>query len=387
MKLFISYSYAHKHSSAGRRARLMNERFLKSSNWEIITSNLSTQSDSNVTIISSASSKFFTPISYKTSAIKLMIKKLVSFVLWPDRGLFWSFRAYKQIYSRLKSAPESSIKIAALAYPFSSILLGAVLKKKFSARTHFTAHFIDAFYLVNKGNGTSFIFRPLNYLCEKFVYQQADLIILNKAKKNEFIKNFPNFILKAKFVDELPGNLFSINSNVKERNRCFFAGSLYKNIRNPEEVLRLFCSLEEMLLVAAGNTNDCQSFFEKYTGSNLKHIGMINHQEMELEYSKSEFLINIDNQDQAQQPPGKIIEYMLLQKPIVNFYKGNSVSGGLLKEHSLKNISYIEIDLDADATENIKMLKSFFNSTEDSTEKLFQVEDSFKSLEKVYHDV
>jgi hypothetical protein len=376
-KYLISYSYSHLHSSSGKRLRILNKYFLRNNGWKIITSQISKSQEDNVEQISTLIDRFIKPVSYSNTTTKRGFKKILLNILWPDKGIFWAIKTTWILIKRLLGSNES-FEIVTVSYPFSSHLVGAVLKWLFPQRVELKTHYIDGFYLINKGNGAPQFLSLLSYLSEIFTYRMSSKIIVNNSKRSEFEQLFFKYKNKTIYVDELPGlYLENIKDESLSKGRCLFAGSLYLKIRNPFKVLELFKELPEFNLVLAGNLNDCQEVLNQ---KHVAYIGLLDEKAVIDQLKMADILINIDNQDQNQQPPGKIIEYMQLQKPIINFYINKSISGENLRKFSLKNDSYLEVNLADDTQLNLNKIRSFI-----PTEKpLFNVPNNFENLYRIY---
>ena len=199
-------------------------------------------------------------------------------------------------------------------------------------------------------------------------------------KVHQHANKFQNYLEKCTPVDELPGlYLDSLQSKTEGIGRCLFAGSLYKGIRNPDKVIEIFSKIPHLKLKVAGNLNDCVDILSH---KHIEYLGLLGELQIIDQLQRADFLINIDNQDLGQQPPGKIIEYMQLQKPIINFYLRSSLSGSTLKKYSLTSKSYLEINLADDIDANIKKINNF--SVPNGI--LFNVPSNFEIVYQLYDD-
>ena len=384
IKLVLSYSFTHPTSSSGRRVRNLYKHSLKTEGWTVLTANLRKFEDDEVIQIDDVLTSSIPIISQSKSRVKQRLKKVVSYFLWPDRSILWSIKATLYVLKITRNmTDEKPVRVVGVGYPFSNLLAGAIIKWFRKKKCFYIAHFIDGFYLINKGNDTSFIFQPLNYLAERFIISISDKVIVNKCKEEDFKKVFPSYLEKVVFVNETAGRIINVeNLENFEKNRYFFAGSLYKKIREPSKVIDYFFRTKNIFIMA-GNINDCQSALHDINSSKIQHLGMLSHNELMEQYSRAEFLVNIDNQDSDQQPPGKIIEYMSLQKPIINFYKGRSISGKVLKTSALRVDSYLEINIEDKVEENIKKICDFKPLIKG---EIFRLEDTYEQLGNIYNE-
>ncbi|WP_412472162.1 hypothetical protein [Halobacteriovorax sp. RT-2-1] len=384
-KYIISYSYSHIHSSAGTRVRLLNSKYLKNNNWNIVTSRLSTISEDNVIVIPSLVDKLFKPISYKNTESKRTLKKIFNNLLWPDRGIFWSIKVIIYFVGKLLFEKEK-IRIVGVGYPFSSILCSAIIKSFFKNKVHFTAHFIDGFYLTSK-DSSNILRRKINYLTEKFVLKNSDHAIVCEDKIKEFKKCFNQFVNKTTFVPTMIGidtDLRSFNSpyNNNKHDYHFFGGSLYRKIRNPEKVIEIYKHLQNTIFTIAGNLNDCSSMVK--SSGHLEYVGNLSQENLINYIQHSNILINIDNQTSIEQSPGKIVEYMAFQKPIINYYKNSSLSKSILEKYDLCKAS-LSIDIEEPIDTNLEKINNFIKSTQNLNGRLYSTPDTLELTYNLYN--
>ncbi|WP_419168997.1 hypothetical protein [Halobacteriovorax sp.] len=376
IKYVISYSYSHLHSSSGARVRLLNSKYLKNDNWTIITSKLSNTKEENVTSINNFVDNLFKPISYSNTISKRSIKKIFGKILWPDRGIFWSSKIFFLLLIKILNS-NNKYKLVGVGYPFSSILCAATLKFFFRKRIKFTAHFIDGFSLVSN--------KTIDRIAESFVLKNADHIIVCIDKENEFKKIFKQYCNKVTFVPTMIGidvSNHTIPSTYNIRNKHFFGGSLYKNIRNPEKVFEIYKHLKNINLTIAGNANDCIDIVDK--SKHIDYIGLVDQSKLINEIESSDVLINIDNQSDNEQSPGKIVEYMEFQKPILNFYLKKSLSEKILKKYDMSKAS-LSIDINENISENINKIRNFQEHIKTLTGKLYSTPDTIKQMYDLYN--
>lgn len=377
--------------------RWLFDKHLKAKGWLVFTSDLQKFSDSEIETLPSFVALAWQPLSTtsttkpKKKKLKRLIKKIAGLFLWPDIGIFWSIQNFNHVNQIIKKS-KTRVVLCAVCYPFSSLLMGALLKKWNPQKVEFIAHYIDSFYLINKGNDTSSFYAPLNYLAERFVNSQADKIIINKQKKDHFSKIFPEFVSKCDFVEELPTSVPRVSPAVtpSAKRRYFFAGTLYKNLRNPLPALQVLSALPDAEIIFAGNTNDCDDIIHECATrfSNFRHIGMLSFDDLQKQYNESDFLINIDNADPNQQSPGKIFEYMLLDKPILNFYESQSICSPILKEKSLLPDAFLDIPTAQMDARKIKDISKKIANIDLSPIRRFQIEEGYGIIAKLYgsHD-
>ena len=117
-------------------------------------------------------------------------------------------------------------------------------------------------------------------------------------------------------------------SNIKFTNGSInfvYAGSFYRELRNPRFLLSLFMELPSSYILHLFCTSNCDDIINHYVkiskGRIIRHP-VISQQEVLDVYSMADVLINVGN-NSSQFKPSKTFEYMSTLKPIINiYYKG-----------------------------------------------------------------
>ena len=116
-------------------------------------------------------------------------------------------------------------------------------------------------------------------------------------------------------------------SNNDNKTTFIYAGSFYKNIRNPKYMLDVFTKIFEK---SGGELNiysfgDCDRVIENYTNnkSGIKSFGKISNDKIPEKLINSDFLVALGNKDDKQ-VPSKIFEYFTYGKPIIYFYTNSN---------------------------------------------------------------
>ena len=103
--------------------------------------------------------------------------------------------------------------------------------------------------------------------------------------------------------------------------RCSFFGSMYREIRDPRQVIALFSAAGEGIEARfAGRIVDGtkEEFFPE--GCPCRYLGELAGETLAGEYADAEVLVNIGNSVDNQMP-SKIFEYISTGKPIINIFK------------------------------------------------------------------
>lgn len=160
-----------------------------------------------------------------------------------------------------------------------------------------------------------------------------------------------------------------------------FMGNLYKKIRNPEYMLKVFgdSALKDVTLqMYIGG--DCDHIVEKYAAEspNIRFHGFIAKEQLEQVLQEADFLINIDNLNCIGKP-SKLYELLSYRKPILNF--GYSEDCGELERYPCK----LHIPAYSDThTAAIKIGKFLFDSEERAEVTPEQIEMLYQSHTEEY---
>lgn len=221
----------------------------------------------------------------------------------------------------------------------------------------FTAHTAGRKFKQNH-NHTKWLtmtFDPLIYMAtgkRSFIFPKYKQVWSRKQEINIFNSADYNFVTEDIFYncEELFSNArvktlslpFLIQRSDPESLEYFslsmvnlvFAGRFYKEIRNPEYLLKTFLSMKSNnILLHLFITSDCDEFIDKYVKrSNGKIIvhAPVSVKKIRKIMNSADILINVGNSIAAFKP-SKIFEYISTGKPIVNFYKNNLHDKTLLK--------------------------------------------------------
>lgn len=101
-----------------------------------------------------------------------------------------------------------------------------------------------------------------------------------------------------------------------------YAGSFYKNIRNPAFLLNTFMQTKDEAVLHLFCSSDCDDLIDqlvvKSHGRIVRH-GMVGADEIAVVYSEADVLVSVGN-SLAEFKPSKTFEYIAMGKPILNIY-------------------------------------------------------------------
>ncbi len=142
---------------------------------------------------------------------------------------------------------------------------------------------------------------------------------------------------------------------------CAFTGTLYPEIRPPEEFVRLVAKLKmpNIVFCCAGSGQHLITEAPDYPAAApyLRCLGRVPTETADALMNAADFLINIDNRV-SNQVPSKIFEYFSTGKPVINLHFGNLCpSETYIQRYPLA----LNIDCMKDASENALLLERFLS--------------------------
>lgn len=159
---------------------------------------------------------------------------------------------------------------------------------------------------------------------ERKVLLSMDSVLLSE----EVFKRRPELYRGCKCCQELPYILPELQSDTEKRCffddkdiNCVYAGSFYRDIRNPECMLDLFSHLNEPRIKLHLFSRGCEELVRKYAdgASSIIVHEQVSTSEMAQVYQDADILVNIGNAT-PEFMPSKTFEYIATGKPIINFY-------------------------------------------------------------------
>ena len=100
-----------------------------------------------------------------------------------------------------------------------------------------------------------------------------------------------------------------------------FTGMFYKDIRNPYQFLNCLCSIPQDFVfhIYTPYTDLIEEFIPKL-GCKIKIHPVIPRKNLLIELKKMDFVVNLANVQSPNQIPSKLIDYAIVQKPILNVH-------------------------------------------------------------------
>ncbi|HEX2896701.1 MAG TPA: hypothetical protein VHP63_01445, partial [candidate division Zixibacteria bacterium] len=229
-------------------------------------------------------------------------------IYWPDYACLWITPASNKALELC--AMEKYRTVISVSDPFSSHLSGLNVKLKYP----------EMKWLVDIGDPFSFrhdnptnnhrLYRKLNYRKENQVLALADSIsVTTNGTRQKYSESFECVGSKLKVIPPILSKLPIVqegkrilpeNKNIK----FLYVGTLYRTIRNPEYLLKLFRSLLTMNqtvnaeLHFFGGYDDCQEIIAPYQllfADRLVLHGLVEQSVVLKAMSEADILINIGN--------------------------------------------------------------------------------------------
>jgi len=293
-------------------------------------------------------------------------------IYWPDYACLWIAPAAAKALELYEM--EKYGTVISVSDPFSSHLAGKQVKSN-CPDTNWLVDIGDPFsFRLDNPTNNHKLYRKYNYRKEGQMLALADCIsVTTEITRHRYTELFSGTGAKIKVIPPMMTEsadaverkrVLSENKNIK----LVYVGTLYRTIRNPEHLLKLF----KALLSTHGKMNaeihffggydDCREIFEPYQllfADKLSLHGLVNRTKVFKAMSEADILVNIGN-DNSYQLPSKLVEYAWLGKPIVNLYSiDNDSSKEFLKEYPA--ILNLDTRPNSSMEEQVRKLADFIN--------------------------
>ena len=293
-------------------------------------------------------------------------------IYWPDYACLWIGSASLKAHELC--AMERYATVISVSDPFSSHLAGKSVKVQYPG-INWIADIGDPFCFRqdNPTNNHTF-YRKLNYRKERQIFEMADAIsVTTETTGRKYAELFPHTSAKIKIIPPMMAETATANDGDRvlpenKNIKLVYVGTLYRSIRNPEYLLKLFKSLlsahakMNIELHFFGGNDDCRDIFEPYQflfADKLTLHGLVSRSKVFKATSEADVLINIGN-DNPYQLPSKLVEYAWQGKPIVNLHTiENDSSKGFLRDYPV--ILNLATSPNSSMEEQVRKLADFIN--------------------------
>lgn len=212
---------------------------------------------------------------------------------------------------------------------------------------------------------------------EKYILEKADLIICQKEHREHYTKKYDKYNLEKVHYLGVPLLTEKKVDEKRENNPkiVLYAGSLFKDIRNPEYIINSFKHCKNTILKIY--TPADKKWLAELVGdsNNIELYNPVSHDEIEKLSMGADAFLNIGNSYKSA-APSKMIEYMSYGKPIISTYRiDDDPSDVLLSKYPLA-LSFDERNKDYEAAAA-------------KIETLLEVENKiipFEDLREVFYD-
>lgn len=253
-------------------------------------------------------------------------------IYWPDYACLWYFPAINLAFSLLKKFHYDAL--ISVSNPFTGHLVGLRIKKRFTLLP-WLVDIGDPFCFAElTPSNNQIIFKHLNLAVEGKVLGRAEVIsVTTQGTLDRYVDTFPDCIGKIHVIPpllSLPDASLSYDLQESDpKVKLVFVGTLYRSIRNPDFLLKLFIKLlssrisRNIELHFWGGINDCGNSFTSYNhliGTKIFLHDKVSRMDIFTVIQNANVLVNIGNST-PYQLPSKLVEYINTRKPILNLIK------------------------------------------------------------------
>ena len=343
---------------------------------------------SNKKIISHLGSPTTINVNTEEGLIKKIYNLTWKKIYFPDFAFLWKKPAYKMAAELINE--HKIYNVITVSWPFTDHLVGNLLKKKFTI--NWIADTIDPFYLSDAVNN-GFLYKKLNKNLESKTLATADSIsVLTPKLKKAYSELYPHLKNKISVNHNIfVPNPVDIEKKLKPHSPVFkltFVGTLSKKTREPHLLLKFFTYLlnndksnVSYELHIYGNyyqfTEDFLKF-DKLLNKNIFLHEFIDRKKVVEVIQDSNIVVNIGNNNTYQEP-SKVLEYVYMQKPILNVC---SVKDDTTKE--LLHFYPHTFNVESNQVYDIEFLEKFLSFVK---ENVLINEDYKKHIENYFLDV
>lgn len=307
----------------------------------------------------------------KASLSSRVLKKVYDLtwkkLYWPDSTALW-IRPALRLARELLNANARQVLIS-VSIPFSSHVIGYFLKRRFPA-VRWIMDIGDPFaFMVEAPTNNHTIYGSVNFWAEGKALGRADRVsVTTEGTLKRYRATFPAIDGKVREIPplvHLPAVTRSPDGGDKTK-RLVYLGTMYRNVRGPENLLTLFKkilerSAEPVELHLYGNHTAYDETFNSLPRELHDHIvmhGLVDREEALSAMRSATVLVNIGN-DTTYQLPSKLVEYASFAKPIINVVsRQNDSSVAFLKRHPcVLNVIGDQADSDAAADRALSLLR------------------------------
>lgn len=268
-----------------------------------------------------------------------VIYRVYSVFMWPSAEKWFINRTLKKL--KEIGVDEKIDCIITVSMPYESHLAGYKYKRK-KKEVKWITYTLDSF-VYSPTLQKHFIFKrfkeKINRASEQKIINDSDVNFLSNSlkdsitvsdEKNSYKFHWVSFPLLEEYKSKNSVNYFD-----KSKINVVYAGSFYKEIRNPDFCLKTFSMIsDDRILLHLFHRGDCSDIVRKYS-LNSKNIVSHNSVPVDQVYeieNQADIFLNIGN-NVGLFFPSKLVEYISFGKPIINFHDARFRYGELLDRY------------------------------------------------------
>ncbi len=253
----------------------------------------------------------------KKNFISLLKKVYLKAYSFPDIYNYYIKYFKKELYLKIKQKNYKTVLI--LIKPFSLIKIAKIIKKKY----HNINIVIDTSdpFLKNVGYQNTNIIKKLRIKYFEFIHLKYvnTLIVLNKEGKEYYSKYVEKIIIIEQGVNDKIIN-YNKSNTIKKTNKfkLIYGGVFYKHLREPFELYKSIICFESDIKLSIYSRSP--KYFHPPVHERISYKKPIKQDELFNQYLNCDIIVFIDN-FVGIQVPGKIIEILVFNKPILFIYE------------------------------------------------------------------
>lgn len=191
---------------------------------------------------------------------------------------------------------------------------------------------------------------------ERGFYELCDGAMLTPEMYSKTIEKFPEYAFKCKMMhfalQDFSSHIKNKQSN-SEQVRLIYAGAVYKDIRNPEFMMKACGSISDITLDMFTNIGDsrgeCDEILNKNKSSNISIKPYVpKTQYIDMICNEYDILVNIGNISDLQ-APSKMLDLLSTGRPILNFYFCKDSQYRMIERYPLGMNVHCDAGYNADA--------------------------------------
>lgn len=270
-------------------------------------------------------------------------------VYWPDAACLWHFPARGRALGLLRRHVYTTVISVSPVFTAHTVGYGAKLRHPGAA---WLMDIGDPFCFLQEEPANNLrLYGRLNCWYERRAFRRADAIsVTTESTRQRYTALFPESGHKIRVIPPLlpavlaplgpaPPDVFAVPEEgatavaapeaqiaSAPKTRLVFVGRLYRHIRRPDNLLRLFAALiaadpgQRLELHFVGDVDDCRDSFAPYhhlLGRRVFLHGTVSRERAYHAMAQADILVNLGNVT-PYQLPSKVVEYAATGKPVLH---------------------------------------------------------------------